>query len=48
MPSQTTLDGRFAIRVCITNHRSEDRDFDLLVDEVVRLGAELGARPAAG
>ena len=48
VPSQTTLDGRFAIRVCITNHRSEDRDFDLLVDEVVRLGAELGARPAAG
>ena len=43
VPSQTVLHGRFAIRVCITNHRSEDRDFDVLVDAVVKIGAELAA-----
>lgn len=41
-PSQTVLQGRFAIRVCITNHRSEDHDFDTLVTAVKRIGAELG------
>ena len=41
-PSYTTLGGRFAIRVAITNHRSRREDFDLLVSEVLRLGAELG------
>lgn len=41
VPSQTILDGRFAIRVCITNHRSELSDFDALVDAVLALGAEL-------
>ncbi len=43
VPSQTVLDGRFAIRVCIANHRSRDEDFDLLVDAVARIGAELAA-----
>lgn len=42
VPSQTILDGRFAIRVCITNHRSELSDFDALVDAVLALGGELG------
>jgi aromatic-L-amino-acid/L-tryptophan decarboxylase len=42
VPSQTILGGRFAIRVCITNHRSTDADFDLLVDEVASLGRQLG------
>ena len=41
VPSQTVLHGRFAIRVCITNHRSRDEDFDLLVQAVAELGAEL-------
>ena len=41
VPSQTILDGRYAIRVCNTNHRSQLPDFDLLVAEVLRLGAEL-------
>ena len=41
VPSQTVLQHGFAIRVCITNHRSEDSDFDLLVDEVVRIGSKL-------
>jgi hypothetical protein len=37
------LDGKFAIRVAITNHRSRREDFDLLVDAVVQLGRELSA-----
>ncbi len=41
VPSQTTLDGRFAIRVCVTNHRSEDGDFAALAEAVPALGAEL-------
>ena len=43
VPSQTVLQGRFAIRVCITNHRSEDHDFDALLDATVKIGAELAA-----
>lgn len=42
VPSQTVLQGRFAIRVCITNHRSEDADFDVLVTAVKQIAAELG------
>lgn len=41
VPSGTRLDGRFAIRVAITNHRSRQEDFDLLVNEVLKLGAEV-------
>lgn len=40
VPSHTVLQGRFVIRVAITNHRSRREDFDLLVDEVERLGEE--------
>ncbi|WP_457650664.1 pyridoxal phosphate-dependent decarboxylase family protein [Profundibacter sp.] len=40
-PSVTTLDGKTAIRVNITNHRTRNSDLDLLVDEVVRLGESL-------
>ncbi|HUS13700.1 MAG TPA: pyridoxal-dependent decarboxylase, partial [Chloroflexia bacterium] len=41
MPSGTTLHGHYAVRVAITNHRSRRADFDLLVAEVERIGAEL-------
>jgi aromatic-L-amino-acid/L-tryptophan decarboxylase len=41
VPSQTVLGGRFAIRVCITNHRSELSDFDALVEAVLALGEEI-------
>ena len=41
VPSQTILSDRFAIRVCITNHRSELHDFDTLVEAVIAIGAEL-------
>ena len=40
-PSITTLDGQAAIRVNITNHRTQDADLVVLVDEVVRVGAQL-------
>jgi glutamate/tyrosine decarboxylase-like PLP-dependent enzyme len=42
-PSYTVLGGRYALRVCITNHRTRREDLDLLVREVVRLGRELCA-----
>ncbi len=41
VPTYTTLNGKFAIRVAHTNHRTHREDFDLLVREVVRLGKEL-------
>jgi hypothetical protein len=37
VPTQPILDGRFAIRICITNHRSELADFDALVCAVISL-----------
>jgi aromatic-L-amino-acid decarboxylase len=40
-PSGTNVRGRYAIRCAITNHRSRREDFDLLVDEVLKLGDEL-------
>jgi len=43
VPSQTVLQGRFAIRVCITNHRTRDEDIDIFVDAVRTIGAELAA-----
>jgi len=47
-PSYTVLNGRYAIRVCITNHRSRREDFDVLVRETVRLGRELAEKKGAG
>lgn len=41
VPSNLTLGGRFALRVAITNHRSRREDFDLLIREARRIGAEL-------
>jgi len=40
-PSSTELDGRFAIRVAICNHRSRRSDFDALVAGVISIGQEL-------
>lgn len=48
IPSYTILRGRYAIRVAITNHRSRNADFELLVRECGRLGKELAPRAAAG
>ncbi|MFZ1454542.1 MAG: amino acid decarboxylase, partial [Saprospiraceae bacterium] len=36
--SSTILNGKYAIRVAITNHRSIREDFDILVREVLRIG----------
>ena len=41
LPSHTVLNGKFAIRVAITNHRSRREDFDLLVRTVVEIGGQV-------
>lgn len=41
LPSYTRLGGRYVIRAAITNHRSRREDFDVLVQEVLRLGRGL-------
>ncbi|HJR49567.1 MAG TPA: pyridoxal-dependent decarboxylase [Gemmatimonadales bacterium] len=43
VPSSTVLGGRFALRVAITNHRSRLEDFDLFLDAVLAIGADLTA-----
>ena len=42
VPSSTMINGKFAIRAAITNHRSRREDFDLLVREVLRIGRGVG------
>jgi len=44
IPSQTMLNGRFALRVAITNHRSRREDFDLLVRSVVEIAPRSGGQ----
>ena len=41
VPSGTTLNGRYAIRACVTNHRSRRDDFDLFIRELIRVGNQL-------
>ena len=36
-PSYTTLKGNYCLRVAISNHRSRFEDFDLMVEEVLRI-----------
>jgi aromatic-L-amino-acid/L-tryptophan decarboxylase len=43
VPSSTILNGRFALRVAIVNHRSQRRDFDEFIDAVLRIGRDLSA-----
>lgn len=43
IPSSTVRDGRFALRVAITNHRTRYSDIDLLVDAVLERGQRLAA-----
>ena len=40
-PSYTTLNDTYCLRIAIANHRSRQDDFDLLAEEVVRIGNEL-------
>jgi aromatic-L-amino-acid decarboxylase len=39
--SDTTIKGRYTLRVCNVNHRTKYEDFDWLVFEVKRLGESL-------
>lgn len=48
VPTYTTLNGKFAIRVAHTNHRTRREDFDVLVREVIRLGKELSVKAKTG
>jgi glutamate/tyrosine decarboxylase-like PLP-dependent enzyme len=45
VPSIVTIKGKKYLHAAITNHRSLQSDFDLLVQEVVRIGDELGGSP---
>ncbi len=40
VPTSTVLQGKYALRVAITNHRSRKEDFETLVRETERLGKE--------
>lgn len=40
VPSYTTLNGHYCLRIAIANHRSKFEDFDLLAKEVVNIGKE--------
>jgi aromatic-L-amino-acid decarboxylase len=41
MISNTTIHGNYSLRAAITNHRSRRDDFDILIQEVLRLGNAL-------
>jgi aromatic-L-amino-acid/L-tryptophan decarboxylase len=43
VPSSTVLAGRFALRVCLANHRTRDEDLEFLVAKSLELGRELAA-----
>ncbi len=47
-PSNAVLNGRFVLRSCIVNFRTEAEQLDLLLDVAAELGAKLDAemRPA--
>jgi aromatic-L-amino-acid decarboxylase len=42
--SSSRINGRLCIRVCITNHRSRDEDFDLLAKTIAETGARFEAK----
>ncbi len=39
--SNATINGRFALRICLVNHRSKRADLDEVVNEVMAVGREL-------
>ncbi len=50
VPSSTVLNGQFALRCALTNHRSRDEDFDVLLDAVDSIGGKMldeGWQPSA-
>jgi hypothetical protein len=44
VPSSTRIDGRLALRVAITNHRSRREDFDRFIDAVLSAAADTRLR----
>ena len=40
-PSNAELGGRYCLRACLVNHRTEADDIDALLNAAVRLGREL-------
>jgi len=42
VPSYTTLNGKYALRVANVNHRSQQLDFDILIREVIQIARGLG------
>lgn len=46
VPSGTKINGRFALRVVNTNHRSRRKDFDILIDKALELGISLARQDA--
>ena len=42
LPGYTTLDGAYCIRCAISSHRVTNEDFDVPVENILRLGNELG------
>jgi aromatic-L-amino-acid/L-tryptophan decarboxylase len=42
-PSNAELGGRYCLRACLVNHRTEAEDIDALLEATLRLGAELAA-----
>ncbi|HEV8597749.1 MAG TPA: pyridoxal-dependent decarboxylase [Gemmatimonadales bacterium] len=44
VPSATVLNGKFALRVAITNHRTVTSDLDLFAEKVVEIGREVANR----
>ena len=41
MPSVSTIRGKKYLHVAVANHRSRRDDFDVLVQEVIRIGTDL-------
>ena len=41
VPSNARINGRFAIRIANTNHRTQRKDFDLLLKAVLDIGEDL-------
>jgi hypothetical protein len=41
VPSYTTLQGRYCLRVALCNHRTREEDLRMLVDAVLREGRAL-------
>ena len=48
IPSYTTLQGKYALRVAITNHRSRRDDFACMLQEVIKLGVGIGGKGDPG